>query len=256
MTQTTDTPVSTFGQRLQRCRKSQKIGAEKLAEMVNAEYGEGTTTRSVITAIETGRKLEGVTMAEVLRFAHMLHVSPLCLIIDLEQPFLRADFPGFDGLCNYQAMRRMTGGVVFDRFTESYPEYMRKGQRIGLALDDAVRSRASVISSLKELEETESGKRQVDYVAESREIGLSAAELAAIEEQEQWETRQSMCVSLGGFVEQRQILIDEGVIIPDAKSGLAARFTESAVTLLQNKVAPYKVTVPRFDSEDMWGDAL
>lgn len=256
MTQTTDTPVSTFGQRLQRCRKSQKIGAEKLAGMVNAEYGEGTTTRSVVTAIETGRKLEGVTMAEVLRFAHALHVSPLCLIIDLEQPFLRADFPGFDGLYNYQAMQRMSGGIVFDRFVEEYPEYMRKGQRIGLALDDAWRSAGAVTASLKELKETESGKRHADYAAESREMGLSAAELAAMDEREQWETQQSMCVSLGRFIEQRQILIDEDVIIPDVKSGLAAWFTESAVTLLKNKVAPYKVTAPGFDSEDMWGDVL
>ena len=105
MTQRTDHPISTFGKRLQKYRKTQKIGAENLAELMNSAYGEGTTTRSIITAIETGRKTEGITLAEAIRFSRVLQISPLCLIADLEQPFLLSDFPAFDGLTNFQVVR-------------------------------------------------------------------------------------------------------------------------------------------------------
>lgn len=256
MIQTTDAPISTFGQRLQRCRKAQKIGAERLAELVNEEYGEGTTTRSVITAIETGRKLEGVTLAEVLRFAHVLGVSPLCLMIDLEQPFLRADFPGFEGLYNYQAMRRFNGYVIFDM---PVPEFMKKAQRIGRALDNAVRYRANVIKKLKKLKDIEELpeyglKSGEDYDEEEGEYGPNAAERA---KRLHVEINVSMWDDWTYLLEERETLATEGVIFPvhAANSVIVDAFTDAGLEQLRREVAPYEVKTG-LNADIDWGDSL
>lgn len=107
-----DTPVSSFGSRLQRFRKDKGFSAEELAQLVNKRWGEKTTSRNVITSIETERKLDNITFAETIRFAQVLEISPLQLFIDMDQPFLQADFPCFQGMTNYQAMKVITPYIV------------------------------------------------------------------------------------------------------------------------------------------------
>ncbi|KAB8294539.1 helix-turn-helix domain-containing protein [Bifidobacterium avesanii] len=258
-TQTTDAPISTFGQRLQRCRKTQKIGAEKLAELVNEEYGEGTTTRSVITAIETGRKLEGVTMGEVLRFAHVLKVSPLCLMIDLEQPFLRADFPGFDGLLNYQAMRRFTGHVSF---AGTIPDFMEKAQRVGIALDDATYRHLMARKHLEKLRQIESmpefnDKCDTELVEDIYQPGeyIEVPNAAELAQREHTSANIELWDAWKAFLDDRKTLDTLGVIFPeDTDDAVAKRFTEEGVEKLRREIAPYEIVTTSSEAHDMWGD--
>ena len=248
MTQITDEPVSTFGQRLQHCRKAQKIGAEKLADMVNAEYGENTTTRSVITAIETGRKLAGVTLAEVLRLAHVLGVSPLCLIIDLEQPFLRADFPGFEGLDNLGAMRRISGGAVMGD-TVAIPAFMEKGQRIGLAVDTVLRNSSAITRTVLRLKELAASAATKD----GRGLAFKSEDNT-----DEYDTERYVVHGLyERCIEQRERLITDGVIIPTIGTGYSIYFTEQRMKELATMIAPYAPEpMPELVSESPWGDAL
>ncbi|NMN01328.1 hypothetical protein G1C96_1917 [Bifidobacterium sp. DSM 109958] len=262
-TQTTDAPASTFGQRLQRCRKAQRIGAEKLADMVNAEYGEGTTTRGKITLIETGRKVEGVTLAETLRYAHVLGVSPLCLIIDLEQPFLPADFPGFEGLRNYQALRRFNGYMGFHM---TVPDCMEKAARICCLLEAARDERARALMKLATLRHVEMQQDNATRRGVPEDLNLPPAFGLPLSAKELDDCVWGLRTAWRGFTEHRSELLEQGVIIPDAGTdalgAIAAEFAEANVTRLDSIIQSYLEDPPKWSedasSRDMpsWGDLL
>lgn len=91
--------VSSFGDRVQRYRKRSKLTGEALAKKMNAEYGEGTATRSLIADIENDRR-KNIDFDLIIQLAHCIQMSPLALICDLEQPFMLSDNPVFQGRTN------------------------------------------------------------------------------------------------------------------------------------------------------------
>lgn len=236
MKEHSDTPVSSFGSRLKKYRKAQGISAEALADKINEQYGDGTTTRSVITAIETGRKTMGITLAETLRFAHALQISPLVLIIDCEQPFLTTDFPGFnDGIPNYIAQRRFSGTV---RFTQStLPECMAKAATVGHTLDIAVQARHDTLTNLASLKTCIQNLNQAENTDDKSEN--TQEEISSLSE-DTFMYASQMYNCWERFTENRSKLLAEGVIIPEHPRGIGQYFTESAVAELKSKIVPYE----------------
>lgn len=91
--------VSPVGRRLARYRKRANLTAEQLAERIpNPDI-----TRGVIANIESGRKRD-LTSTELALIASGLDVSPIALLVDMNDPFAVVDIPGladgYRGLTN------------------------------------------------------------------------------------------------------------------------------------------------------------
>lgn len=96
--------TSTFGTRMERYRTMAKLSIAKLADYLKQEYGELALSENVLTNIELGRKTD-ISMDATIQIAHALHITPLALMCDLEEPFLLSDNPIFGtrtkyGICN------------------------------------------------------------------------------------------------------------------------------------------------------------
>lgn len=109
------TDTSTFVTRMKRYRTMAKLSIAKLADYLKREYGELALSENVLTNIELGRKTD-ISVDATIQIAHALHITPLALICDLEEPFLLSDNPIFGtrtkyGICNIF----LSEMIVFDR---------------------------------------------------------------------------------------------------------------------------------------------
>lgn len=91
---------STLGTRMKRYRSELRISIPKLAKTLEADYGDLAISENVLTNIELGRKNE-VSMDQIIEISHGLHITPLALICDLEQPFLSSENPVFGAMTKY-----------------------------------------------------------------------------------------------------------------------------------------------------------
>lgn len=94
------TDTSTFGTRMKRYRTMAKLSIAELADCLKREYGELALSENVLTDIELGRKTD-ISVDATIQVAHALHITPLALICDLEEPFLLGDNPMFGTRTKY-----------------------------------------------------------------------------------------------------------------------------------------------------------
>ena len=85
---------SSLGTRMKRYRTELGFSIPKLARTLKEEYGDLAISENVLTNIELGRKTD-ISMEQIIEISHGLHITPLALICDLEQPFLISENPVF-----------------------------------------------------------------------------------------------------------------------------------------------------------------
>lgn len=137
--------VSSFGDRLQRYRKRSKVSAAKLADILNDVYGEGTISRDIINNIENGRRVD-LSFERIIQLSYGLEISPIVLIVDLEQPFLGDTNPVFYGMQNYEIADLF---MVSDGDVDKDPDGpMRKISLIRRALREYRRSTLTALERL------------------------------------------------------------------------------------------------------------
>ncbi|PLS23986.1 helix-turn-helix transcriptional regulator [Bifidobacterium imperatoris] len=96
---------------MKRYRTAAKISIAKLADYLKQEYGDLALSENVLTNIELGRKTD-ISLDATIQIAHAVHVTPLALICDLEEPFLLGDNPIFGNKTKYGICRLFLSEMI------------------------------------------------------------------------------------------------------------------------------------------------
>lgn len=98
------------GERISRRRRQLGYSRERVIAL-----GNGYLTKNGLDTLETGRKAH-ITVDELLLLARALRTSPVELLIDIEHPFDKCDYPALAGLTNIEAARFVLTGTMMNKY--------------------------------------------------------------------------------------------------------------------------------------------
>lgn len=144
MTNMNGSSPSSLGERVARYRKEMGFAsAEKLADVIIQTGAPATFKRSTVRSIENGKKLD-VTVTELLLLSRALKISPIMLIVDVNNLAGSIEYIGLDVKNNYYLMQWLLMRAYYPGTQSFYEDTPDKVNRARMLMEYVDRYRSGM----------------------------------------------------------------------------------------------------------------